>query len=233
MLVLAHRGACREAPENTLEAFRIARAVGADGVELDVRRTAEGALVVHHDAEAVGLGALHERSLDELRAARPEIPTLEEALDELAGLLVNVEIKNLPGDADFDEHDGVARAVVELLHGRDGRDRVLVSSFNLGTVDRVHALGPEVATGWLTLLGLDPLDAVPVAAGRGHRALHPDDRSLPGPVLGAVVERAHGLGLSVHVWTVDDPERVRELSAAGIDAVITNEPAGALRVLGR
>ncbi len=65
------------APENTLEAFVAARALGADGVELDVHRTADGALVVHHDADARGVGVLAERTEAEIRAARPEIPTLD------------------------------------------------------------------------------------------------------------------------------------------------------------
>src|SRR3954451_12355655 len=94
--VLAHRGAARVAPENTLEAFEAAGALGADGVELDVHRTADGALVVHHNADARGLGVLAERPAAEIRAARPEIPTLEEALDACAGMLVNIEVKNLP-----------------------------------------------------------------------------------------------------------------------------------------
>ena len=70
-LVFGHRGASAAAPENTVEAFSKARALGADGVELDVRRSADGVLMVHHDAEIAGLGALVERSFAEVRAARP------------------------------------------------------------------------------------------------------------------------------------------------------------------
>ena len=108
--VLAHRGANRMAPENTLQAFIAAGALGADGVELDVHRTADGALVVHHDAAARGLGVLAERPAAEIRTARPEIPTLEEALEACTGMLVNIEVKNLPGDADYDPAEGVAAA---------------------------------------------------------------------------------------------------------------------------
>ena len=132
-LVLAHRGANRVAPENTVEAFARALALGADGVELDVHRTADAGLVVHHDAEAGGLGVLADRSLTEIREVLPAAPTLEEALDVCSGALVNIEIKNLPGDADFDPGESAAGLVVALLAARGHRDEVVVSSFNLAT----------------------------------------------------------------------------------------------------
>lgn len=228
--MVAHRGACREARENTIEAFRIARALGADGVELDVRRTGDGALIVHHDATAGDFGVLAERSFARLRADLPYVPTLEEALDELDGMLVNVEIKNFPGDPDFDQDHRVVDAVVEMLQSRS--DRVIVSSFNLGSLDHLRRLDPTIATGWLTIVGLDPLDALPLAAERGHRALHPDVRAMVGPVASAAVERAGELGLAINVWTVDDENELRRLAVAGVDAVITNVPGVAVRILG-
>src|SRR2546430_9775856 len=155
--VLAHRGARRVAPENTLEAFLAARALGADGVELDVHRTADGALVVHHDANARGIGVLAERPEAEIRATRPEIPTLEEALDACAGMLVNIEVKNLAGDADYDPGEGVAGGVVELLARRGRRDAVLVSPFNLESADRVREPHAPPPTGFLHPLARDPV----------------------------------------------------------------------------
>ncbi len=88
--ILAHRGASRVARENTVEAFVGAAALGADGVELDVHRSADGELVVHHDAEAPGLGVLAEHSVDDIRRVLPYVPTLAEVLDACAELLVNV-----------------------------------------------------------------------------------------------------------------------------------------------
>jgi glycerophosphoryl diester phosphodiesterase len=222
--ILGHRGASRTAPENTLAAFRDARMQGADGVELDVHRSADGVLVVHHDADAPGVGVLAEHSAAEIRATLPSVPTLEEALDACAGLLVNIEVKNLPGDADYDPGEYVAAAVVELLHARGRRDDVLVSSFNLASVDRVRELEADVPTGFLTLIGFDPVDGAAVAAERGHAAVHPDVRSLVGPVARATADRAHELGVAVNVWTVNLPEEVRRLAAAGVDAVITDVP---------
>jgi glycerophosphoryl diester phosphodiesterase len=233
MRILAHRGASGTAPENTLEAFREAMAQGADGVELDVHRSADGVLVVHHDAAAPGIGVLAEHPAAEIRATLPSVPTLEEALDACAGMLVNVEVKNLPGDADYDPDEYVAAAVVKLVEARDRRDDVLVSSFNLASIERVHELDDAVPTAFLTLVGFDPLDGVTVAAERGHAAVHPDVRSLVGPVAGATANRAHDLGLAVNVWTVNLPEEVRRLAAAGVDAVITDVPEVARAALAK
>jgi glycerophosphoryl diester phosphodiesterase len=229
--VLAHRGARTVAPENTLEAFRVALAQRADGVELDVHRSADEALLVHHDAAVPGLGVLAELPLEEVRRARPDIPTLEEVLDACSGSLVNVEIKNLPGDADYDETERVADLVVELLAARGDRDTVLVSSFNLPTVDRVRALAPDVPTAFLVMLGIDPFDALALTADRGHAALHPFHAMLGGDSAKAVVARADELDLALNVWTVNDATEIGRLAALGVGAVITDVPDVARHVI--
>src|SRR5262249_37627094 len=114
-LVLGHRGASAVAPENTLAAFARARELGADGVELDVRRTADDVLLVHHDPEVDGFGVIVGSSFAELRAAHPALPTLAEALDACRGLLVNAEIKCLPWEPDPDTDGHVARATVDAI----------------------------------------------------------------------------------------------------------------------
>jgi glycerophosphoryl diester phosphodiesterase len=203
----------------------------ADGVELDVHRTADDGLVVHHDADAPGLGVLAEIPLASIREARPDIPTLDEVLDRCAGSLVNVEIKNLPGDADYDETDRAAALVVELLARRDGRDDVLVSSFNLGTVDRVRALARDVRTAFLVMFGIDPIDALALAADRGHAALHPFHAMLAVDGAVQIVERADELGLELNVWTVNDAVEIERLAGLGVDAIITDVPDLARRVI--
>jgi glycerophosphoryl diester phosphodiesterase len=230
-LVLAHRGASRFAAENTLRAFARAVELGADGVELDIHRSADGVLMVRHDA-ATPVGVLAELRLAEVRAALPDVPTLDEALDVCAGLLVNVEIKNAPGEGDWDPSERAAELLVELLARRDGRDRVLVSSFNLPSVDRVRSLAPHVPTALLTF-GTDPLEGLLIAESHGHAALHPDRRSVAGAAAGAVATRAHERRLEVNVWTVNDPDELERLAAAGIDALITDVPDVALAALGR
>ena len=230
-LVLAHRGARTVAPENTLDAFRIALEQQADGVELDVHRTADGGLVVHHDAGAPGLGVLAGRELGEIRAQRPDIPTLAEVLDACAGTLVNVEIKNLPGDADYDETDRVSALVVELVAARAHRDDVLVSSFNLPTVDRIRELDPEVPTGFLVMIGIDPMDALALTADHGHVALHPFRAMLADDSAADIIARARELGVALNVWTVNDEAEIERLAAFGVDAVITDHPDAARRVI--
>jgi len=228
-LVLAHRGSTARAPENTLVAFRAARADGADGVELDVHRSADGFLVVHHDAASPRLGVLAELPAAAIRDAEPSIPTLAEALDELAGLLVNVEVKNLPPDLDYDPAHRAVDALVELLAARGGTDRVLVSSFNLGTVDRVRELEPSLSTGLLTY-GMEPGAAVGLAMEHGHGAWHPDRATLAREPL-EMVALAHGSGLEVNVWTVNDAEELVLFTDAGVDGVVTDVPDVAIRAL--
>jgi len=230
-LVLAHRGASRRAPENTVEAFAAAVALGADGVELDVHRTADDGLVVHHDAVAAGVGVLAESRAADIRATRPDIPTLDEALDTCAGRLVNIEIKNLPGDEDFDPGERAAELVAASAQRRGHHDDVLVSSFNLPTIDHLHALDASLPTALLTFQGFDPLEALHVVDERGHAALHPFVGSLAGAAAAAVTDRARELGIRVNVWTVNDEAEMRRLADAGIDGIVTDVPDLALRAL--
>lgn len=227
-LVVAHRGACRRAPENTLDAFRIARELGADGVELDVHRTSDDALVVHHDAAAAALGLLVDHTVAEVRAARPDIPTLAEVFGVLGDLLVNVEIKCCAWDPDPDPERRVARAVVDLVRDLGVTERVVVSSFDLGHIDASRALAPEIATGFL-VHGHDPVPLVARCAESGHTWLHPDWGNLAFR-LDACVDAARAAGVRLDPWTVDDPEVIRRFFAAGVDAVITNVPEVALAV---
>jgi glycerophosphoryl diester phosphodiesterase len=226
MLVLGHRGASAAFPENTLVAFAGALDQGADGVELDVRRTRDGALAVRHDA-----GLPDGRLICETDgAALPsEVPSLAEALDVLAAAaVVNVEIKNWPEDPDFDPTEALADAVVALLQARGDQDdpRLLVSSFHVPTLERVRALAPGLSTGWLAIDAGPEL--VERAAAGGHRALHPHHAFVTPELVAA----ARASGIALNTWTVDDPERIRWLAGLGVDAVITNDPAGALAALG-
>ena len=217
------------APENTLEAFSVALDQGAAGVELDVHRTADDALVVHHDAEAPGLGLLAGIRLPEIRATRPDIPTLDEVLDACGGALVNIEIKNSPNDGDYDVADRAAELVVELLGARGRRDEVLVSSFNVATIDRVRALDASIPTGFLSLL--DPFEGIALCADRGHGSLHPFVALLAEDTATPIVERAREAAVAINVWTVNGEDDIRRLAAAGVAAIITDLPDVARRVL--
>ena len=211
-------------PENTIAAFVEAGRLGADMVELDVRRTADGALAVHHDAKLVD-----GRLIADLNAVSlPDyVPLLDAALDACAGMGVNIEIKNFPGDPDFDPGQSVAAAVASVVVQLGVADRVIVSSFNLGAVDTVRAAEPSVPTAFLTLTGWDQFEALGRAVERGHGALHPQH----GAVTAELVAATHAAGLAVNTWTVDDPARMRVLADMGVDGIVTNVPDVAIDVL--
>ena len=220
--VLAHRGASRAERENTVAAFRRAHEMGADGVELDVRRTADDVLVVHHDPLVDDGRAIRETQSLEL----PEhIPTLDGALDACAGMWVNLEIKNDQSEPDFDPEEWVAEATMALLDRRGEPERWLMSSFRIETIDRCRSLAPQVRTAWLTSIVAD--DALDILVARGHVALHPWVQLLGKDL----VDRCHAVGIAVNTWTCDDPARMRELVEWGIDGICTNVPDIALAVL--
>lgn len=223
--VFAHRGFTQGMRENTLEAFVEARAHGADGVELDVRRSGDGALVVHHDAEISGSGAISELAVHEL----PEyVPLLADALESCEGMRINVEIKNTPGEPGFEADHALARAVVDVVHEGGVADRVIVSSFNQATLEAVVAADGNLATGWLLPGRADPSEHLGEAVERGFTALHPF-------VLGVtpeLVERAHRAGLAVNTWTVNEPDLMRTMCEWGVDVIITDRLDEAVTVAG-
>ena len=217
------------APENTIAAFELALEQGADGIELDVHRSLDGALVVHHDADASGVGLLVAATFAEIRAARPDIPTLAETFAVTGSHIVNVEIKCCGWDPDPDPEHTIAASVVELVRDLSLVDRVVISSFDLSHIDAVRALDDDIDTGFL-VHGHDPTELVSLCAERGHRWLHPDWGNLVGR-LERAVESAHAAGVRLDAWTVDDPLVMQRLAATGVDAFITNDPALALRTL--
>jgi glycerophosphoryl diester phosphodiesterase len=227
--IFAHRGVHTGAGaprENTVAAFALAVALGADGVELDVRATRDGSLVVHHDPAVPGSRA----PIAELpRSALPsEVPSLAEALAACDGLLVNVEVKHSSLEPGYDEAERLARQVAGELAARGEAERFVVSSFSLASVDAVRAEAPFLPTAWLVGAGADALGACAVAAAHGHDGLHPEESLVDA----ALVDVAHAAGLRVRAWTVDDPERAAELVGAGVDALITNEVAALRSRLG-
>lgn len=231
--IWAHRGASGDFHENTRDAFAGALAQGADWVELDVRLTRDGHLVVNHDpfyADGRGVWATPVDS-------RPvETMLLGDALEACRGMGVNIEIKNSPGDlGDADEpgdgavpHDlEVADAVVEVANA-SGMP-ILISTFDESTLQRVRSLSPHIDTGFLVFdLNADP-QLPERAADAGDVAVHPWEPFVDEQF----VERCNRLGLRINAWTVDDQDRVVELARLGVGAVITNYPAVTRRSLTR
>lgn len=223
--VIAHRGASAAAAENTIEAFRLARELGADWVELDARRTRDDVVIVHHDAELSDGRTIVELDAVELP---PSVCGLEAALEACEPMSVNIEIKNWPLDPDFDETERVAQQVAQLVDRLDLRTRVLVSCFHYPTLQRIKTLDPAIPTAFLhTLIDKSWLELAAEVAQDGHQALHPWDGFVDEPYMSAAREN----NLEVNVWTVDDPLRMAELIRLGVDGICTNVPDVARKVV--
>jgi glycerophosphoryl diester phosphodiesterase len=219
MLVIAHRGASVAAPENTPEAFALADSMGADGVELDVRWIGDGRLLIAHDQLPLSVAEIDAMAL----------PTLDDVLDACGDrMLVNVEIKNWHADTWYDPSMAMVGPVVETLRRRGPRaaHRWLISCFDWTTVAACRTAAPEIPT---ACLALDGAEHIPAIAGSAHAAVHPHVDT----VTADFVEQCHRAGLAVNTWTCNDPDRLVELAAIGVDGVCTDVPDVALAALGR
>jgi glycerophosphoryl diester phosphodiesterase len=243
--VIGHRGASAWAPENSLEAIDLAFASGAEGVEVDVRGTRDGVLVLLHDPTVDrttnGTGALAGLSSKDLavldagyrlpawRGRGVAVPTVQGALDAVSGRgQLILEIKGHPFETGYDPAEDTPESLAKELSGR-AHDEVIVSSVNYLSLERARRRLPSLRTALLVPPGFDAASAVQTAVAGGHSELHiaetlVDDR---------VFSEARSAGLGVVAWTVNEGARVRELEAIGLDGVITDDPKGALAALGR
>lgn len=204
--IIAHRGASRERPENTLAAFARAIELGAGGVEFDVHLHPDGVLRVHHDP--VLPGAMPEA----IRA----FPTLEDSLRVIVGggLTAYCELKSA----------GAAPGTLAAITA--SRGNAAVHAFDHRLIAEARRLAPEIARGVLEVsYPVDPLHALEMVGGRDLWRQWPF-------VDEALVHAAHATGARVIAWTVNDPAVMERLAAMGVDALCTDDPALARRVLG-
>lgn len=245
-LVVAHRGASRAAPENTMEAFRAAVAAGTDAIELDVHLTADGELAVIHDptldrttdrttavatasladlkAADAGWAFLGETSDYPYRGQGLTIPTLPEVLAWLpAGIGLAVEIKAA----------AAADGVVHALNGSAVREagQVTVMSFQENVIDRVRELAPDVPTGLLLVPGDSFERGLKWVVEHGHAAVLPYETDLAGDPM-ADIALAASWNARVGCYVVNDPERMQQLAAAGLWGFVTDVPDIARAALG-
>jgi glycerophosphoryl diester phosphodiesterase len=221
--VYAHRGCTVGYAENTLEAFAEAKRLGADGVELDVRLTADGALAVHHDPVIEGLGPVADLTVSDLPA---HVPLLADALAVCDGLVVDVEIKNDPAQPGHDPGESVAALTAAAIAEAGWTERVIVSSFQASTLHAAQVADGRLRLGALWSVFADTDAAVDLAVEEGWYAVHP----FVTAVSPALVERAHGAGLAVNVWTVNSRQDLAALVELGVDGVITDLLANALSI---
>jgi len=223
--IVGHRGARGLAPENTLPAFEAAAALEIDGVEFDVQRTVDGALVVFHDDEVdrttTGTGTLWELTLAQVQAldagtpfdarfAGTRVPTLREALEYLSStrLLLFIELK------DPWRFPGMAQACVDLVREFGLVERTQFRSFDHDVLYELYGLAPEIS---LSALWDDRLPADDEVTWKTADAPH----QLLTP---ANIRQMHARGQQVTAWTVNDLDRARALMAAEIDGLCTDYP---------
>ena len=218
--VVAHRGLHRTERENTVAAFAAALAAGADGVELDVRACADGALVVHHDPEIDGLAIVDQPSV----ALPAHVARLSDALLACGGLAVNVEIKSDAYGAKDPRRAPFIERVVAQVDALGLASSVLYSSFDVSTCRYLREVAPASPVGLLLDWTDDPRSALSGAVAAGYAALHP----YFGTVTPEVVADVRAAGLALNVWTPNERDDLARLLDWGVDAVITDDPALAL-----
>ena len=237
MKIWAHRGASAYAPQNTLEAFRLAAEMHADGVELDVHLSQDGEIIVCHnetiDETSDGSGEILQMTLAELKqfdfgckfpgfaGKGVRVPTLREVFELLAPteLWVNCELKTT-------EHDypGIEQKCIDLARKFGMEDRVVYSSFNFDSLRRALEIDPSVRTG---LLYDAPIENVlELALSRRAWALHPYMERVREYDVRAFADA----GVVINPWTVDDEAEMKRQMDMGVYALITDKPDVALRV---
>lgn len=210
--VVGHRGWPARFPENTLSGLLAATGV-ADAVEVDIRRSADGKLVLSHDPALDGLtvastpwarlaeldlgGGHHPALLDEVLAALPETP-------------VQMEIKNFPGEPGFEPDHRLALEAAERCRPGD-----VVTGFNPETIATVRRTFTNVTTGLCIPPGVDLETGIELCADGGHGVLVPHFSLVSGPSNPAV---------AVYPWTVNDAGVARELVEWGVAGIITDDP---------
>ena len=236
--IIAHRGSNKKAPQNTLPAFRLAVAEGADGFETDVHLSKDGRLVICHnytiDATSDGRGAVTDYTFDELRKfdfgsyfseefRGTQAPSIEEFLDvaKRADLeVINIELKS-PKNRNYE----IVRKTLEAVKDFGVLDRVIVSSFDPRILKEVKRCEPVCNAGLLypcsdpRVSGFIP-SALLCAKRIGADFIHPAYIF----VNRALVLAAHRMGIGVNVWTVDDARVTAFLLACGVDGIITDCP---------
>jgi glycerophosphoryl diester phosphodiesterase len=229
-LRIAHRGASGHCPENTRSAFVRAIELGADMVELDCQMTRDGAVVVIHDETldrtTSGRGRVIDRTLKEIqtldagswfspRYAAEDVPTLEDVIAILRGkVALNLEIKGNDPPGRLEIH------CVGTLHSMRFFDQTVFSSFSPRRMQKLRELSAEARIGILMAAGTRWSDGLQLAAELAAEALHPE-RSLVRPEL---VAAAHGHGLEVRVWPVNDVRHMESLIDMGVDGIFTDFP---------
>jgi len=239
-IVIGHRGDKLYAPENTLSSFKQAAEKGADGVEFDVKLTADQQVIVLHDPTVDrttnGSGKVAKLSLEEIRRfdagiqypgkfPNEKIPTLEEVFETVGRrLFMNIELTNYSTP-----NDGLVTKVVELVKNHGMENRVLFSSFFPWNLQKAGTLLPETPCALLTMRGWKGYLGRSFGWRGGCAALNP----FMTDVNAGLVFRVHTAGKRINAWTVTAEDDIKRMIGLGVDGIITGDPALTFRLLGR
>jgi glycerophosphoryl diester phosphodiesterase len=216
MLRIGHRGARAYAPENTISSFKKALEMGADGVELDVRKTKDDQLIVIHDADIKRTtnkeGLVSELTLKEIKSVitgkDEKIPSLEDALDFLdMKTKILIELKET----------GIEGQVLSLVKKRGLTKNVIIVSFIEDALKKIREHDKEVETGLIYAKHRNPIKAALELKANYLLPFYKFTHS-------ANVQKAHENGLKVIVWTVNNPEEVAEYVKKGVDGIASDKP---------
>lgn len=231
-LMIAHRGASGNAPENTLAAFQLAIEEGSDGIELDVHLSKDGEIVVIHDETldrtTNGTGRVVEKDLDELKTydagswfgakfSEERIPLLQEVIDIVPDdIFINVEIKNFPT-----KYEGVEQKLVDLLKQSNRLSTTVISSFDHESLQKIKKIAPEIKIGLLYSLNfVDTLEYLKLFDGDVY-SLHPSYKCIYNQDLQPLLDA----GLQIYPYTVNGEKHAEYLHGKGVDGLITNYPS--------
>jgi glycerophosphoryl diester phosphodiesterase len=229
-MVIAHRGASADAPENTLAAMELAITQGADWVELDVQETRDGEVVVIHDSDLKKIGAsglkVFESSLAELQSvdigswkdpsfSDQRVPTLQQVLALCKDRInIVIELKY------YGKEERLEERVVKLVEDAGMQDQIVVMSLSYPGIQKMKSLRPEWSVGLLASVAIGDItrleaDFFAINATFASRAL---------------IKHVHKQNRKVMVWTVNDPISMSAMMSKGVDGIITDKPALAATV---
>jgi glycerophosphoryl diester phosphodiesterase len=227
LLVHGHRGARAVLPENTLAAFEYAISAGADYIEMDVAVTRDDVPVISHDPTLRPGPVIRELTRAELRSVDPSVPALDEVL-ALAGIRFNIEMKSFPEKPEFTPFpERCAALLLDAIRKRRRESRVIVQSFDFRVLRAMRQIAAEIELAALVEIG-EP-DFVATVREAQASIIAPEFHMVTPQKVAA----AHLAGIQVVPWTVNQPADWKRLSDAGVDGIITDDPAALIAWLRR
>lgn len=236
-IIYAHKGASSSAPENTMAAFRLAKAFGADGIELDVQLTRDSKLVVIHDEDirrtSTGSGLVNRFTYDDLKEysfgssfsddyADEKIPLLEDIIKFIKDedMYLNIELKN-----NIIRYPNIEELTIDLIVKYDIADKTIISSFNHWSIASIKNINSKIKTGLLYSAGLyNPGGYAKLC---NADAVHPYYYGMQPEI----IENCHKYNVMVNAWTVDNNSDITNICKAGVDGIITNYPSRAVKCI--